>query len=66
MAPITRVLGTSLLTGWLVGGVTCVLFQQHPDYLVPTLILACVGAVIGAVAGAAREIATALRERPGA
>ena len=67
MAIIARIIGLSLLTGGLGSGLGRALFgfgqSPYEDYIVPCLLLACVGAIIGAVAGAAREIVTALRQR---
>jgi hypothetical protein len=64
MAPIARILGLSLLTSGLGAGLGLALFRgPYSDYIVPTLFLACVGGIIGAVAGAAQEIVTALRHK---
>ena len=67
MAPTARIIGLSLLTAGLGAGLGFALFgfgqQPYSDYIIPTFLLACVGAIIGAVAGAAREIVTALRQR---
>ena len=51
-----------LLTGWLGAGLGFALFGhfgQYPysDYIIPAFCLGCVGGIIGAIAGAAREIA---------
>jgi hypothetical protein len=66
MALIARILGSSLLTSGLGAGLGLVLFGQYPysDYIIPTFFLACVGGIIGAVAGAAREIVTVMHEKP--
>jgi hypothetical protein len=63
MALIARIIGWSLLTGGLGGGLGIALFSQYADYIIPALWLAGVGAIIGAVAGAVREIVGALCER---
>ena len=65
MALTARIIGSSLLTAGLGAGLGLALLGQSPysDYIIPTLLLACVGAIIGAIAGAAREIVTALRQR---
>jgi hypothetical protein len=65
MALPARIIGLSLLTGGLGAGLGLVLFRQYPysEYIIPTLLLACVGGIIGAVAGAAREIVTVLRHK---
>ncbi len=69
MALIARILGVSLLTSALVAGLGLALLKSasHPatpssEYIIPVLFLACVGGVIGAVAGAAREIVPAQRK----
>jgi uncharacterized membrane protein len=40
-----------------------VFFGKYDDWKGVALLLACVGGVIGAVAGAAHEVVTALRQR---
>jgi hypothetical protein len=57
MALIARILGVSLVTGAVGALLGLFLFRgPYSDYIVPTIFLACVGAIIGAIAGAAREI----------
>lgn len=56
MALIARILGLSLLTAALGAGLGFVLFGEKSDASGVALLLGCVGAMIGAVAGAAREI----------
>jgi hypothetical protein len=70
MALIARILGVSLLTSALVAGLGLALSKSVSDpampssqYVIPVFILACVGGVIGAVAGAAREIVSAQRQK---
>jgi hypothetical protein len=70
MALIARILGVSLLTSALVAGLGVALLRSvsHPampssEYIIPGLFLACVGGIIGAVAGAAREIVSAQRPK---
>lgn len=63
MALIARIVGLSLLTGGLGAWVGLALFR-YPDAGIISLSLACSGAIIGGIAGAAREIVTALHERP--
>ena len=65
MALIVRVFGVALLTGVLVVGLLLALFRPDPHSydILAILFLACVGAVIGAVAGAAREIVSAQRQK---
>ena len=65
MALIARIFGVSLLIFALVVGLGLALLQpdsHSPDILV-ILFLACVGGLIGAVAGAAREIVSAQRQK---
>jgi hypothetical protein len=63
MAMMTRIFSWSLLIGGLGAGLGLACFGQYAysEYMIPVLGLAGVGGIIGAVAGAAREIATALR-----
>ncbi len=63
MAMMARIFGWSLLIGGLGAGLGLACFGHYPysEYIVPVLGLASVGGIIGAVAGAGREIATALR-----
>jgi hypothetical protein len=56
MALIARIIGLSLLTAGLGAGLGFAFFRQSPDWTGISLLLACVGGIIGAVAGAAREI----------
>ena len=69
MALIARILGVSLLTSALVAGLGLALLKSvshhampSSEYIIPVLFLACVGGVIGAVAGAAREIVSTQRQ----
>jgi hypothetical protein len=64
MALIARIIGLSLLTAGLGAGLGFAFFGKTPDCSGISLLLACVGGIIGAVAAAAREIVTALRQRP--
>jgi hypothetical protein len=59
MDVIARVLGLSLLTSGLGAGLGYALFGGSPDWSGVSLILGCVGGIVGAIAGAAREIVTA-------
>lgn len=62
MAVVSRIIGYSLLTagpgaawfGYALSG-------HDPGSALPAFLLACVGAIVGAVAGAAGEIVTAQR-----
>jgi hypothetical protein len=62
MAMIARILGVSLLTAGLGAGLGYALFGHHSDGTGVALLLACVAGIIGAIAGAAREIVAAQRE----
>jgi hypothetical protein len=64
MAVIARIIGVSLLTGGLGAGLGFVFFGKDPGWGGISLLLGCVGAIIGALAGTAREIVTALRQKP--
>jgi hypothetical protein len=64
MELIARVIGLSLLTSALTAALALMFLRQTPDVGVIALCFACVGGIIGGVAGAANEIVTALRERP--
>jgi hypothetical protein len=65
MALIARILGVSLLTSALVAGFLLALIRPDPHStdIVVILFLACVGGIIGAVAGAAREIVSAQQQK---
>jgi hypothetical protein len=70
MALIARILGVSLLTSALVVGLGLALLssvlgppKSASESIFPGFFLACVGGVIGAVAGAAREIVSAQRPK---
>jgi hypothetical protein len=64
VALIARIIAVSLLTGGLGAGLGFALFGNYPDWTGISLLLACVGAIIGALAGAARETVNALRQKP--
>jgi hypothetical protein len=62
MAVVARILGYSLLTAG--PGEVCfgyALFGHDHGSALPAFLLACVGAIVGAIAGAAGEIVTAQR-----
>jgi hypothetical protein len=63
MALVVRIIGLSLLIAVLGAGLGFVLTGQSPDWPGISLILGCVGGMIGAIAGVGREIVTALHER---
>ena len=64
MAVIAKIIGLSLLSAEFGAWLGYALFGQNTDWRGISFVLACVGAIIGAIAGAAQEIVTALRERP--
>ncbi len=64
MALEARIIGLSLLTGGLGAGLGFAFFGKNSDGSGISLLLACVGAIIGAIAGTARETVTALRQKP--
>jgi hypothetical protein len=64
MALIARIIGLSSLAGALSAGLGFAVFQQYGDASIPCLALACFGGLVGAVAGAAREVVVAVRQRP--
>jgi hypothetical protein len=63
MAVVARIIGYSLLTAGLGAVLGFALFSQLPDHDRNGLsfVLACLGTVVGVVAGAAGEIVTAQR-----
>jgi hypothetical protein len=65
MVVIARILGVSLLTSGLVTGLLLALIQPRRQSwdILAILFLACVGGIIGAVAGAAQEIVSAQRSK---
>jgi hypothetical protein len=65
MALIARVFGVALITSALVAGLLLALLQpdRHSTDILGIFFLACVGGIIGAIAGAAREIVSAQRQK---
>jgi hypothetical protein len=65
MVLIARVVGVSLLTGALVAGLGLALLRPDPHSydIVVLFFLACVAGIIGAIAGAAREIVSSQRQK---
>jgi uncharacterized membrane protein YoaK (UPF0700 family) len=63
MAVVARIIGYSLLTAGLGAGLGLALFSQLPDHDRNGLsfVLACLGTIVGVVAGAAGEIVTTQR-----
>jgi hypothetical protein len=59
---IARILGVSALISGLGVGFGCILGGNFRDATGLALVLACPGAIIGAIAGAASEIVTAVRK----
>ena len=64
MALIARIFGVSLIAGGIGAGLGFALFGNHSDWTGVSLLLGCVGAIIGALAGTARETVGALRQKP--
>jgi len=64
VALIARIIGWSLLATGLGVGLGVALFARHPGCGSISLLPACVRGTVGAIAGAAREIVAALRQRP--
>jgi ABC-type xylose transport system permease subunit len=61
MVVVARIIGYSLLTAALGALLGLALFGHYTGYGLPTFVLACLGTIVGAVAGAAGEIVTAQR-----
>jgi hypothetical protein len=64
MAVIARILGVSLLTAGLGVWLGWLLFGNAPDNRGFSFVLGRLGGIIGALAGTAREIGLALRQKP--
>jgi hypothetical protein len=64
MALIARIFGVSLIVGGLGAGLGFALFGRSPDWSGISLLFTCVGVIVGALAGTAREMAAALRQKP--
>jgi hypothetical protein len=62
MELVARIIGVSLLTAGLGVGIGFGFFGKDPDCSGISFVLACVGGIIGAVAGVGREIVAALRK----
>lgn len=60
---VVRVVGFAVLTGWAGWTLGRAWLGWSPGDALPCFLLACVGAVVGAVAGAAREITAARRPK---
>ena len=63
MAVTVRIIGLSLLASGLGAGFGFVLAGGSPDGPGISLLLGCVGGIVGAIGGAAQEIVTALHQR---
>jgi hypothetical protein len=63
MEVILRVVGVSLLSAMLVAFVAYSCLGPGSDTTAVSLFLGCVGAVVGAIAGGAREIVIAKQKR---
>jgi hypothetical protein len=64
MALVARIVGLSLLVAGMGAGLGYALVGPGRDGPGISLLLGCVGAIVGAVAGAAREIVTARSQAP--
>ena len=64
MAMIARIFGVSLIAGGLGAGLGFALLGRNPDSSGISFVLGCVGAIVGALAGTARETVAALRQKP--
>jgi hypothetical protein len=64
MLVIARIIGVSLLTALLGAWLGASLFGNAPESNAVSFVLACLGSMIGALAGTAREIGLALRRKP--
>jgi hypothetical protein len=64
MAVVARIIGYSLLTGGLGALLGHGVFGWDHGAALPVFLLACVGAIVGAVAGAAGEVVMAQRRLP--
>lgn len=64
MALIARVIGLSCVAGGLGAGLGFVLFERYGDSSLAAFVLGCVGGIVGALAGTAREVVAALRQKP--
>ncbi len=62
MALFSRIIGWPLLTAGLGAGLGFILFGQNSYSTGVSLLLACAGSIVGAIAGAGHEIAMALRQ----
>ncbi len=65
MALVARILGVSMVTSALGAGLGLVLLGRAPfnEYIIPCILLGSVGGIIGAIAGTAREITAAVRQK---
>jgi hypothetical protein len=65
IASIARIVAWALLAGWLGAGLGCAIFgPRYEDYVIASVLFACAGGIVGAVAGAAGQIVNVLRQRP--
>ena len=56
MKTIARILCLSVLCSAVAGWLGIALFREYADYLVPAVVFALGGAIVGAISGAAHEI----------
>ncbi len=64
MAIIARVIGLSLATALFGAWLGFAIFGGKSDSTFASVLFGCVGTIVGALAGAAYEIASALRRKP--
>lgn len=65
MEIVAKIIGISLLTAGMGVGIGYALFGGSSGWRgISSFVLACIGAIVGALAGTAREIAAALRQKP--
>ena len=62
---VARILAVSLTVAGLGAGLGYALLGNHPTWPALSVLLGCVGAVVGVIAGAAKEAIEALREKKG-
>lgn len=62
MMMVARIIYVSVAAAAVVAGLAFVFLQHNPDYPGLILLLGCVGAIVGAIAGATREIVAAYKQ----
>lgn len=59
MGLVARILGLSLVTAGIGVVLAAAFFGKYSDYAILYVLFGCVGAIIGAIAGATREVVSA-------